>query len=468
LDGGETKGEVMGSRGRGRVLVVAAVVTALGALGAGSAAADAGRLHRLPPAVRVSAMTAGPEGKLWFAGYRGVAQPPAPPSGGLLGSISPQGKVSGYPTGEAALAGIAVGADGALWSTEPASARIVRVSTTGAVSTFAVPGAGAELSSIAAGPDGALWFTEGRRDEVGRITTAGAVSEFPLPAGSDAGYIVAGGDGALWLAAAGTDSIDRVGTDGSVTSFPIGGGPANAPRSLALGPDGNIFFTQRSPRIGRISPGGQIVEFGRPRPAGLIAAAGEDLWFTTRTRPYKDSFGPNGGIASMTTDGQATGAPCLPLRNGECSAPASALAAGPEGALWFAEGTRSVVGGGASYELALEEPVVVGPFTPPPLRLSVLGPAMLRGGKARLDLLCGGGSAGDGCRGRLILSAEGAGGTRLGSVRFDLRSGEAGFTEVKLSPKARKLIAVGAVSRLRVSSGFPLAGKRSLRLERAG
>jgi virginiamycin B lyase len=455
----------MGSNGRVRVL---AVVTATVALAAGTADADPGQPHRLAPAVRVSAMTTGPEGKVWFAGYRGVAQPPAPPLGGVLGSISPGGEVSEFAAGGEALAGIAVGADGALWSTEPATARIVRVGTSGNVSTFAVPGGGAELSSIAAGPDGALWFTEGGRDAVGRITTTGEVSEFALPAGSDAGDIIAGSDGALWLAATGTDSIDRVATDGGVASFPIGGGAGNEPRSLALGPDGDVFFTQRAPRIGRISPDGQIVEFDRPRPAALIATAGEGLWFTTRTRPYKYSSGPAGGIASMTTDGHATGAPCPRLSNGECSAAPSALAAGPDGALWFAEGTRQVEGGGASYQLAQEEPIVVGPFNPPPLRVRVLGPVMVHGSKARLDLLCAGGVAENRCTGRLVLRAEVAGSPRLGSVRFDLRSGEAGFLRMALTPKARRLIVAGEVSRGRVSSGFPLTGKRSVRLERMG
>lgn len=452
-------------RGRARVVLLAAMAM-LGVLAADAAQAGAAQGNRLAPAVRVSAMVAGPEGKVWFAGFRGVAQPPAPPSGGVLGSISPQGQVTEYASGDGTLAGIAVGADGALWATEPGSARIVRVSTAGAVSSFAVPGGGAELSAIAAGPDGALWFTEGRRDEVGRITTAGAISEFPLPTGSDARDIVAGSDGALWLAATGTDSIDRVATDGAVTTFPIGGGAGNEPRSLTLGPDGNVFFTQRAARIGRISPSGEIAEFNRPRPAVLIATAGEDLWFTTRTRPYKDSWGPDGGGASMTTTGQTTAAPCPLLPNGECVTSVSALAAGPEGAPWFAEGTRKTVGGGASYQLAQEEPIFVGPFNPPPLKVSVLGPVMIHGSKAKIDLLCSGGVAQDRCKGRLALRAEAPGSPPLGSVRFDLRSGEALITNLTLTPKARKLIVAAEPSRARLTSDFPLTGKRSVKLQR--
>jgi virginiamycin B lyase len=453
---------------RARVTTLVAVVTALGASMAGTAAADTGQGHVLAGALRVSAMTAGPEGKLWFAGNRGVPELPAPlkPTGGVIGSVSPQGEVSEFTVGGGALTGIASGSDGALWSTEPAKSRIVRVSTTGAVSTVTVPGAGTELSSIAAGPDGALWFTEGQRDEIGRVTTDGAISEFALPQGSDARDIVAGSDGALWLAATGTDSIERVATDGTVTAFPIGGGDGNEPRSLALGPDGNVFFTQRAAQIGRISPEGKITEFARPRPAVRIAAAGGYLWFTTRTRPYKYSAGPNGGIASMTTTGQATAAPCPRLPDNECVGTISALAAGPEGAPWFAEGTRKVLGGGASHQLAEEEPIFVGPFNPPPLQVSVSGPVAIHDAKASVDLLCGGGVAGDRCTGQLVLRGEGPGEPGLGSLGFDLRSGEAGFLKIALSPRVQKLFDAGKVSRCRVSSSFPLGGKRSVKIVR--
>lgn len=454
----------MSLRGRARFLLAMA---ALGALAAGAAEADAAQGNHLAPAVRVSAMAAGPEGKLWFVGYRGVAQPPAPPTGPVIGSISPRGQVSEFAGDGGVLAGIAVGADGALWSTEPGRERIVRVSTAGAVSNFAVPGGGAELSAIAAGPDGALWFTEGRRDAVGRITTSGAISEFPLPTGSVGRDIVAGSDGALWLSATGTDSIDRVATDGTVTAFPIGGGVRNEPRSLTLGPDGNVFFTQRAARIGRISPDGEIAEFGRPRPAVLIATAGEDLWFTTRTRPYRHSWGPDGGIASMTTTGQATAAPCPVLPNRECATSVSALAMGPEGAPWFAEGTRKAVGGGAIYQLAQEEPIFVGPFNPPPLKVSASGRVMIHGPKATLDVLCSGGVAQDRCKGRLTLRAEAPGAPRLGSVRFDLRSGEAQFIKMTLTPRARKLIVANKPTRARLTADFPLTGKRSVTLERS-
>jgi virginiamycin B lyase len=454
-------------RGWARVSVLAGTA-ALCALMPAVAVGKADQTYRLAPAVRISAMTAGPEGKVWFAGYRGSAQPPAPPPGGVLGFVAPDGRRIEYASGGGALGGIAVGSDRALWSTEPATARIIRMTTSGVATSFAVPGAGAELSSIAAGPDGALWFTEGRRDQVGRIATDGKVSEFPLLAGSDARDIVSGSDGALWLAAAGTDSIDRVTVAGTLTSFPIGGGPGNEPRSLTVGPDGNVFFTQRAPRIGRISPDGSLVEFGRPRPANLIAAAGEDLWFTTRTRPYMDSTGPDGGIASITTDGHATGAACPSLASGECLAAPSALAAGPEGAPWFAEGTRTVEGGGASYQLAEEVPIFLGRFAPPPLRVSVAGAVMVSRGKARLDLLCAGGAAGRRCQGRLVLRGDPAHDARLGSVGFHLRNGQARFLDIVLGPKARRLISSGGVSRGRIVSSFPMTGKRWARLETTG
>jgi hypothetical protein len=128
-------------RGWTRVTVLAGAVAALSALMPAVAVGKADRTYRLAPAVRISAMTAGPEGKLWFAGYRGFAQSPTPPPGGVLGFVAPDGRRIEYASGGGALRGIAVGSDGALWSTEPASARVIRMTTLGEVTSFAVPGA---------------------------------------------------------------------------------------------------------------------------------------------------------------------------------------------------------------------------------------------------------------------------------------------------------------------------------------
>lgn len=64
-----------------------------------------------------------------------------------------------------------------------------------------------------------MWFTDGDADAIGRITSAGTVTEFSSGLTSDAN-----------------------------------------PKGIVAGPDGNLWFTEKSRpgRIGRITPSGAI------------------------------------------------------------------------------------------------------------------------------------------------------------------------------------------------------------------
>ena len=75
------------------------------------------------------------------------------------------------PTAKSLAAGIASGADGNLWFTEPGSNKIGRVTTTGSFTEFAIPTGGSLAAGIAPGPDGNLWFTEPGSNKVARVTS---------------------------------------------------------------------------------------------------------------------------------------------------------------------------------------------------------------------------------------------------------------------------------------------------------
>ena len=50
-----------------------------------------------------------------------------------------------------------------------------------------------DLNDIATGPDGNLWFTDAGSNEIGRITTTGAITKFAVPtAASGVHGIIAG------------------------------------------------------------------------------------------------------------------------------------------------------------------------------------------------------------------------------------------------------------------------------------
>jgi virginiamycin B lyase len=69
--------------------------------------------------------------------------------------------------------GIAAGPDGALWITPQATNNLIRITTTGAVTTYTLaPLTAGDLQphGIATGPDGCIWFTEMMKGRIGRLS----------------------------------------------------------------------------------------------------------------------------------------------------------------------------------------------------------------------------------------------------------------------------------------------------------
>src|SRR6266567_1025363 len=283
------------------------------------------------PGFGFSGLTAGSDGALWFSGSGGV------------GKITTSGVITQYVSNAAGT--IAAGPDGALWFTEPSARKIGRITTGGAITEYFIPSL-AQPGSIAAGSDGALWFTENNAQRIGRITTAGMVTEFSVPSLNSTGalQITAGPDGNLWFTdfldpCPGGPKIGRITTAGVVTEYPlptcVGGGG-----SITAGPDGALWYTTFDPAIiGRITTSGVITEY----PLGTIGAvpfdlvAGPDgaLWFL-----LSDFEGDFLALERVTTAGVFTQY-TLPL---SLNAGNAALAAGPDNALWLADGGGPIPG----------------------------------------------------------------------------------------------------------------------------
>jgi streptogramin lyase len=73
---------------------------------------------------------------------------------------------------------------------------------------------------------------------------------------------------------------------GTVTEFQAGLGPNAAPYDIALGPDGNVWFTDQDPdgsKIGRVTPSGAITEFAtkdaNSSPTGISLGPDGKLWY---------------------------------------------------------------------------------------------------------------------------------------------------------------------------------------------
>jgi streptogramin lyase len=241
---------------------------------------------------------------------------------------------------------------------------------------------------ITSGPDGNLWFTDPAALKVGRITPAGQVTEFTPPGGGNpaGSAITAGADGNVWFAAGPySPTVSRITPGGQITTYFVGSGLALV-GGLTAGPDGNVWFTESilngGEKVGFITPAGQVTAFSIPTNAvfgstGSITTGPDgNLWFThdrtlatiTPTGVLRDHVVDNVGAALTTgPDGNlwASGPQYDPLTGrlagdfiqrisvtgsvttfsvGTFSSNPSAIAAGPDGNLWFTEPDSNEIG----------------------------------------------------------------------------------------------------------------------------
>jgi streptogramin lyase len=233
---------------------------------------------------------------------------------------------------------ITAGPDGALWFTGPFSPNtILRSTTSGVVTEFPLPNSNNQAQDITVGPDGALWFTEfgrlGAESGIGRIETDGDVTMYPLSASATPRGITSGPDGALWFTEVSGNRIMRITTGGAMTAYPLPT-PSSVPWEITAGPDGALWFTELGAnRIGRITTGGAITEFQLThdsRPSGITSGPDGALWFTE----FHGREGPDVGnrIGRITTSGSVTEFPLASERSGPRD-----IVTGPDGALWFTE-----------------------------------------------------------------------------------------------------------------------------------
>jgi streptogramin lyase len=209
-------------------------------------------------------------------------------------------------------------------------------------------------TGIAAGPEGDLWFTENNEFEatnIGRITAAGVVTQFPIHDFSEPRGITLGPEGDLWFTevnnvpceAGGCPSrVGRINpmTD-AVAEYSTGIQEGSQPWDIAAGPDGNLWFSERTGPIGyagqmaRITPTGEVTEFkegitGDTEPDGVTAGPDGNVWFTEEAGDR---------IGRITRTGAITEFP-IPSANSE----PNAIVTGPEGNLWFTEQSTEKIG----------------------------------------------------------------------------------------------------------------------------
>jgi len=245
-------------------------------------------------------------------------------------------------------------AEGNLWFVKRhgrGAETIVRRALDGSLTEFSVP-ADDWVNSLAVGPGGEAWFAiGGKQRQFGFITPAGAITRIPLPAAVLPWSLVAGPEGAIWFIGAHTD-IGRITSDGAVRLFSLGA--RVVPRELVVGSDGALWFSEngrrgrdgvRTARIGRVTTRGKVTQFAIPfghRTEKLAATPQGQIWFST----------DEGELSSISTSGAIGPHGCIHF---SCRKPIVALAAGPDGSVWFASAhvfeSCGECGGGAQLML---------------------------------------------------------------------------------------------------------------------
>jgi virginiamycin B lyase len=216
---------------------------------------------------------------------------------------------------------------------------------------------------IERGPDGNLWLIAARASSIVRLTPQGEATYFSIPGLDQPTTLVAiavGPDGNLWF----TDSsqpprIGRINTAGEVTMFPAPDPPQGSffpvtPTDITTGPDGHLYFTDyQGTRIGRVATDGTMTLIPivpedldiSVLPAGITTGPDGNLWFADRG---------NGAIFRMTPAGAFT-----PFRT-DADTSATAITTGPDGALWFT--ASNIIGRITTAGVVTDEFVVPGAF----------------------------------------------------------------------------------------------------------
>lgn len=416
-------------RTAGAVVWLAGVLAFLGVLAPGNAtAATPGEIADLEiatPCYPGGFGSAPGEGVL-VRTCEGREGPTEPQVGGSLAHYTAAGAVGTVAAPQATEGPIVSGPGGVLWlganppelSVGPAF--VQRVDPDGKVTSWQVPatpkvpfpnfqnGLYSRVRGLALDGEGAAWAAIGEGTSLGaplggsvggeldRIDPAGTLTRHPLPAGIEPRAIALGPDGNLWFTAIrgrtremhysrpGFGFVGRITLAGVLKLFPLPDG-GSVPTAIAAGPDGALWFLEsEGKRIGTIGTDGRL---GRAKP----------LWWWPEEGL---AFGPEGdawipsskGLIRMTPAGQQTLFP----------APSEAVATGAEGDIWALESKtlQRVVPGAPGIDLRAIE-------------------ANPRSRTIRVHLACGGSATG--CDGTLALSLPSSwrhGGSKIAHERW--------------------------------------------------
>jgi streptogramin lyase len=269
---------------------------------------------------------------------------------------------------------IVLGPDGNLWfpavayenfATDRPSGAIGQLTPAGVFHMFPLPALNSYPKEIAFGRDGKIWFSAfqgngklaplgdtapaftGGHSELGQMSQGGSFHLFTLPSPADfLPAIAVGPDGNLWFtevssvvmsSGAYTNKIGRVTASGTVSEFPLTlRKPTDFVSHLIAGPDGNLWFGIDSylpdysvfGEMGRMTPQGSLTIFTLGKfvePRDMTIGPDNNLWFSAEGAIGRITM--NGQLRVFTPDPQAQ-----PMNRMSIGG----IASNSDGALWFA------------------------------------------------------------------------------------------------------------------------------------
>ena len=147
-------------------------------------------------------------------------------------------------------------------------------------------GAGATPIQIIQGLDGNMWFSEAGGNRIGYINPAGAITEFTLAVGRSSDGLAIGPDGNIWFteitssgSPANPNTLSKI-TPTGILSEDLAVLPHFA-NELLYGPDGNFWVADET-AIVRVTPAGTVTTYpipGTPSVSSLTVGQDGKIWF---------------------------------------------------------------------------------------------------------------------------------------------------------------------------------------------
>ncbi len=202
--------------------------------------------------------------------------------------------------------------------------------TDGMFTEYPLPNPGSGPTTIALAPDGTLWFTESAGNRIGRMNPDGTgLKEFPLPNPGSAPRIIAlGSDGNMWFSEHTGNRMGRIAPDGHPHRVPDSDAEQHAARDRARRPTATSgLASSAAARSGGLRLRATITEFPIPTPdsgpRALAAGPDGNIWFSEFNASKIGRITPQGVITEFP----------LPRPN---SGPGD-ITAGADGHMWFVE-----------------------------------------------------------------------------------------------------------------------------------